>query len=67
VRPEAEPPRPSPDLYAAARNVVWPAAADRLRLITSFDAFDLRYTGRGITADEVAGELVTMAERAVLR
>ena len=43
------------------------AAADRLWLITSFDAFDLLYAGRGLTADEVAGELVELAERAVLR
>jgi AcrR family transcriptional regulator len=43
------------------------AAADRIWLITSFDAFDLLYTGRGLSADQVAGELVAMAERAVLR
>ena len=41
-------------------------AADRLWIITSFDAFDLLYAGRGMSADEVARVLVEMAERSVL-
>jgi AcrR family transcriptional regulator len=41
-------------------------AADRLWVITSFDAFDLLYTGRRLSANEVARVLVDMAERSVL-
>ncbi len=42
-------------------------AANILWLITSFDAFDLLYTGRGLPVDEVARLLVVTAERAVCR
>jgi hypothetical protein len=38
-----------------------------LWLITSFDAFDLLYTGRGLPVDEVGRLLVATAERAVCR
>jgi AcrR family transcriptional regulator len=41
-------------------------AADRLWILTSFDAFDLLYSGRGMSADEVARTLVHMAQRSVL-
>jgi AcrR family transcriptional regulator len=41
-------------------------AADRLWVLTSFDAFDLLSTGRGMSASEVARVLVEMAERSVL-
>jgi AcrR family transcriptional regulator len=41
-------------------------AADRLWVLTSFDAFDLLYRGRGRSANAVAGILVDLAERAVL-
>jgi AcrR family transcriptional regulator len=41
-------------------------AADRLWVLTSFDAFDLLYGGRGLSADEVARVLVDIAERSVL-
>jgi AcrR family transcriptional regulator len=41
-------------------------AADRLWLLTSFDAFDLLYTGRGLAANAAARVLVDMAERSVL-
>ena len=41
-------------------------AADRLWIVTSFDAFDLLYSGRDMSADEVARVLVEMAERSVL-
>jgi len=43
------------------------AAAHVLWMITSFDAFDLLYTGRGLPVDEVARLLVATAERAVCR
>ena len=42
-------------------------AANILYLITSFDAFDLLYTGRDLPVDEVARLLVTTAEQAVCR
>jgi AcrR family transcriptional regulator len=41
-------------------------AADQLWVLTSFDAFDLLYTGRGLPAKEVASVLVDTAERTVL-
>ncbi len=42
-------------------------AAHILYLITSFDAFDQLYTGRGLPVGEVARLLVATAERAVCR
>jgi AcrR family transcriptional regulator len=42
-------------------------AAQMLYVMTSFDAFDLLYTGRGLPADEVGRLLGEMAERAVCR
>ena len=41
-------------------------AAHRLWVLTSFDAFDLLYTGRGLAADDVAHILVDQAERGLL-
>jgi AcrR family transcriptional regulator len=41
-------------------------AADRLWVLTSFDAFDLLYSGRRQSAKAVAGVLVDMACRSVL-
>jgi AcrR family transcriptional regulator len=41
-------------------------AADRLWILTSFDAFDLLFSGRGMSADAVARTLVDMAEHALL-
>jgi AcrR family transcriptional regulator len=41
-------------------------AADRLWVMTSFDAFDLLYSGRGLSADDVARVLVDLAERSLL-
>jgi AcrR family transcriptional regulator len=41
-------------------------AADRLWVLSRFDAFDLLYNGRGLSANEVARVLVDMAERGVL-
>ena len=42
-------------------------AADILFVMTSFDAFDLLYAGRGRPVDEVGALLATMAERTVCR
>ncbi len=42
-------------------------AADLLWVLTSFDTFDLLYTGRGLPATEVADVLITAAERALCR
>jgi AcrR family transcriptional regulator len=41
-------------------------AADQLWILTSFEAFDLLYSGRGLSANEVARVLVEMAERSML-
>jgi AcrR family transcriptional regulator len=41
-------------------------AADRLWVLTSFDAFDLLFSGRGLSADAVASALVDMAEQGLL-
>jgi AcrR family transcriptional regulator len=41
-------------------------AADRLWVLTSFDGFDLLYSGRGLSADEVARVLVDIGEHSVL-
>ena len=43
------------------------AAAHILFVITSFDAFDLLYTGRDLQVDEIARLLVATAEHAVCR
>src|SRR4051794_17069178 len=40
-------------------------AADQLWIFTSFDAFDLLYSGRGLSADQTARVLVEMAERSL--
>jgi AcrR family transcriptional regulator len=42
-------------------------AADLLWVLTSFDGFDLLYTGRGLSADEVADVLIETAERTLYR
>lgn len=42
-------------------------AADLLWLLTSFDSFDLLYTGRALSVDEVAKTLITTAERSLCR
>jgi AcrR family transcriptional regulator len=41
-------------------------AADQLWILTSFDAFDLLYAGRGLSANKVARVLVGIADRSVL-
>ncbi|HEX6673970.1 MAG TPA: hypothetical protein VF486_02950 [Actinomycetes bacterium] len=42
-------------------------AAHLLWVLTSFDSFDLLYTGRGLPAEEVADILVSAAERSLCR
>jgi AcrR family transcriptional regulator len=42
-------------------------AADLLWVLTSFDTFDLLFTGRGLSATEVADVLISAAERALCR
>jgi AcrR family transcriptional regulator len=42
-------------------------AVDLLYVITSFDTFDLLFTGRGLDPPTVAERLIAMAERAVCR
>jgi AcrR family transcriptional regulator len=42
-------------------------AARVLWLLTSFDAFDLLYAGRGMSAGDVAETFITTAERTLLR
>jgi hypothetical protein len=38
-----------------------------MKVLTSFDTFDLLYTSRGMSADEVADVLITTAERTLWR
>jgi len=42
-------------------------AADLLWVLTSFDSFDLLYTGRALSVDKVAKTLTTSAERSLCR
>lgn len=42
-------------------------AADLLWLLASFDSFDLLYTGRGLSIDEIATVLIRTAERSLYR
>jgi AcrR family transcriptional regulator len=42
-------------------------AEDILWVLTSFESFDLLYTGRGLSTEEVAGLLFATAERALLK
>jgi AcrR family transcriptional regulator len=42
-------------------------ATDLLWLLTSFDSFDLLYTGRGLSREETATTLITTAERSLCR
>jgi hypothetical protein len=42
-------------------------ATDLLRLLTSFDSFDLLYTGRALSREETATTLITTAERSLFR
>lgn len=40
-------------------------AADILWVVTSFDTFDQRYTGRGLSEEDTGARLVAMAERSL--
>ena len=42
-------------------------AADVMWMLASFGSFDALYTGRGLSADQVAGILITTAERTLCR
>lgn len=42
-------------------------ATDLLWLLTSFDSFDLLYTGRALSREETATTLITTAERSLCR
>ena len=42
-------------------------AADLLWVLTSFESFDLLYTGRKLTVDDIATTLITAAERSLCR
>ena len=42
-------------------------AARVLWLLSSFDAFDLLFTARGLTLDEVVETMTLMAERSLYR
>jgi len=42
-------------------------AADLLWLLTSFDSFDLLYTGRDLSAEKTAATLITAADRSLCR
>jgi AcrR family transcriptional regulator len=42
-------------------------AADLLWLLTSFDSFDLLYTGRDLSTEKTAATLITTAERSLCR
>jgi hypothetical protein len=42
-------------------------AAHVLWLLTGFDAFDMLYTGRGLSVDKVADLLIETAERTLCR
>jgi AcrR family transcriptional regulator len=52
---------------ALREDVTAEEAADLLWLLTSFDSFDQLYTGRGMSADEVAAVLIATAERSLLQ
>lgn len=55
----AEQGRLRPDVgVAEAENILW--------VVTSFESFDLLYTGRGLSTDAVADLLIATAERALL-
>jgi hypothetical protein len=61
-----------PDQQGAGQEILRPditehEAADVLWLLTSFDSFDLLYTGRGLPVDEVARRLTATAERSLCR
>ena len=42
-------------------------ATDLLWLLTSFDSFDLLYTGRDLSAEKTAAALISTADRSLCR
>ena len=55
------------DQEALRANVTTGQAADLLWLLTSFDSFDLLYTGRDLSTEKTATTLITTAERSLCR
>jgi hypothetical protein len=53
------------DQEALRADVTAGQAADLLWLLTSFDSFDLLYTGRGLSAEQTATTLITTADRSL--
>jgi AcrR family transcriptional regulator len=55
------------DQEALRADVTPGQAADLLWLLTSFDSFDLLYTGRGLSVEKTATTLITTADRSLCR
>jgi AcrR family transcriptional regulator len=55
------------DQQALRADVTAGQAADLLWLLTSFDSFDLLYTGRDLSAEKTAATLITAADRSLCR
>jgi hypothetical protein len=55
------------DQQALRADVTAGQAADLLWLLTSFDSFDLLYTGRELSIQETAATLITTAGRSLCR
>jgi AcrR family transcriptional regulator len=55
------------DQQALRADVTAGQAADLLWLLTSFDSFDLLYTGRDLSSEETATTLIATAERSLCR
>jgi hypothetical protein len=55
------------DQEALRADVTASQAADLLWLLTSFDSFDLLYTGRHLSTEKTAATLITTAERSLCR
>ena len=55
------------DQEALRADVTAGQAADLLWLLTSFDSFDLLYTGRNLSVDKTAAALITTADRSLCR
>jgi hypothetical protein len=55
------------DQEALRAGVTVGQAADLLWLLTSFDSFDLLYTGRDLSTEKTATTLITTADRSLCR
>jgi len=60
-------PRPYKEQDLLRPDVSVTEAGDVLWVLTSFESFDLPYTGRGLSTDAVADLLTATADRALLR